>query len=315
MYSNITYSCMLKFILLLKYETGSNKYLTTSKFSLRIRSPLNKKIICIYTVLSLPTQSMLLINKRKFGLFKTTNFLDKKLKYKLITLANLIKFDNIDNKKFDTKKKPKIIFYKKLNKFFYRDGRSILMKKLNIKKYLIQKFTTKKIYNLIKKPMLTCNLNNTISNNLVQCSLFYTVNDAINFIKHFGINIDGIWGNDPNYRINSIKFFSIANSYDLLKFLKKKKNKILHNFKKIKFYKYRSKLYLPKKNFIWLPNNKWLHEYSFLYTNKLSNIEFDLKTMHGILLYDSNYLNYMTSYESSNISLFMNRSYTWKYLT
>jgi len=281
-----------------------------SKFSL-------KTVNVASNIFILPKQTMLLFNKKKYGLFKTTSYIEKKIKQKLITVSNTVKNNNnLQKKNLNlNKRKPKIIFYKKLDKFFYRDGRVLLMKKLNIKKYLIQKFVTKKIYNLIKKPCLFFMFNNAISDTLVTCNLFYTTTDACMFIKSLGVYINKSWNYNPHININKLQIFSIVSSIFILKFFKKKKAKIINHFKKIKFYKYRSKLFKSKKQFTWVASQDWLKEYSFVYTNKLSNIEFDWKTMSGVLLYDSSYINQINTYKMLNISMYMTRSYNWKYLT
>lgn len=257
-------------------------------------------------------QNMLVFNKRSYGLFKNLPLTDKKLKHKLIHISNIIKSEAPFQKK-QFRQKLKIIFYKKLNRFFFRDGRKILMTHFNIKKTLIQKYVTKKISNFIKNMQVSRNIIYLCNDILVKCGLFYSVKDANNFIRTFGINLQGTWNYNPNKLIATASIFSVITGSLLLIKCTKKKLQIINNLKRLKFYKYRVKLYSTKKQFTWVSTKDWFKAYNFLTTDKLSNIEFDFKTMSGVILY----MNGGTRRNDLNhdLSWFMGRSYTWKYLT
>lgn len=135
------------------------------------------------------SQNDILFLKRKTGLYKTNNFLEKYTKQKIIMLSNFAKNQTNDHYK-SSFKKPKLIFYKKLDRFYYRLGRKLLSKTLAFKKYTIQSFTTKKIYNLIKKPLVQQLFKTNLNNLLVCCNIFYTQNDSNNFIKKAGVLIN-----------------------------------------------------------------------------------------------------------------------------
>lgn len=252
--------------------------------------------------------------KRKTGLYKTTNFVEKYSKQKIITLSNLIK--NQDSFMFKPNiKKPKIIFYKKLDRFYYRLGRKLLVHKLNFKKYAIQSLITKKIYNLIKKPYSNILSTLELKNLLISCNLFYTQTDAKQYITNFGVMLDGIWNFDDMRVVSIGNVFSLRNDLHFFSFLKKNKHKTINNLKKIKFYKYRIKQPNLLKKSDWTSMSSWLTDNSFLYTNKTSNIEFDIKTLTGCYLYNNNNTNFVKLYNNTNITMYMTRSYNWKYLT
>jgi len=191
-------------------------------------------------------QKHILFLKYKFGLYKNLSILNKQFKYSINTFFNIIKNNN-NNLNIIKKKKPKIFFSKKFNKLFFRSGRTILLKFLNIKKYLIQKYISKKINNLIKKPNNIILQQNHLNNILIKCNIIYTLNDANLFIKTFGILINNIIKYNPNYNINIMDTFAIISTNYFFKFLKKKKSHIIFNMKKIKLYKFRAKYFLTKK--------------------------------------------------------------------
>lgn len=257
-------------------------------------------------------QSRVVFNKRTYGLFKNLPLTDRKLKQKLIHISNNIKSETPFQKK-QFKQKLKIIFYKKLNRFFFRDGRKILMNNFNIKKTLIQKFVTKKIANFIKNmhgPRNTIYFCNDV---LVKCGLFYSLKDANSFIGQFGINLQGVWNYNPNKIMTEASLFAVITDSSLVTRCTKKKLQIIHNLKKLKFYKYRVKLFSTRKQFSWVSTKSWFQEYTFLTTDRLSNIEFDFKTMSGVVLCIGE--NAGRSNLNYDLSWFMGRSYTWKYLT
>ncbi len=79
-----------------------------------------------YLVNVITEQNSILFFKKKFGLFKTRSFKDRRNKQKLFFILNFIR----NKKLFSLKRKHKrnkILYYKKFNKLFFRAGRKILM--------------------------------------------------------------------------------------------------------------------------------------------------------------------------------------------
>lgn len=161
-------------------------------------------------------------------------------------LVNFFKNQNAGAKQ--TPKKPKLLFYKRLDRFHYRMGRKLLLNKLGFKKYAIQTFITKKIYNLIKKPFLFMLKHTNLTTVLIICNLFYTQTDSHHYITQCGVLINNRRIFDSNTIINVNDIFSISNTLLYFKFFKKKKNNLLVNFKKIKFYKHRVKSKIINQN-------------------------------------------------------------------
>lgn len=259
-------------------------------------------------------QTQALFIKRKFGLFKTTDFEEKRLKQQLIHISNYIKYNSCKNKESGFKKKIKTIFARKLNKLFFRAGRTLITQRLNFKKYLIQKYISKKITHTIKKPWTHILYMNTLSHILVKCGMFYTQIDTSKFIGSFGVKINEKIIYNKNQRLNASDVFVLPFSKYLFIFLRSKRHNVYANLKKIKFYKFRSKFFVVPNKSIWLPTKEWLNEHSFLYTQKYTNVEFDLRSLSGVYLYDLDFLNFTNFSTNMQISLYMSRSYNWKYL-
>lgn len=256
----------------------------------------------------------ILFFKKKFGLYKNLDFLNKRLKQKILDLSFYNKnMDLFDNR--ETVKKNKIIFYKKLNRLYYRAGRRILSKYLNFKKYSIQKNTTKKINNLIKKNWLNIFQKKTIINVLLMCGIFYTINDSIKYTKYFGVVIDNKVFYTTKTDFSCGIFFNLISSIFLLKFLKKKKLKLKFIIKKVKLYKFRIKKTIFRQKFKWITFNKWFVENSLHFYNRTSNVEFSIKTFSGVYLYKNNSIDFIDYFNKLNLSMYMSRSYNWKFLT
>jgi hypothetical protein len=146
--------------------------------------------------------------KNKFGLYKNINFFEKRIKNNIFSVLNYIKYNEIISKKKD-KKKNRIFFAKKFNKLFFRAGRRVLTNKLNIKKYVIQKYISKKITHLIKKNYIYSISNIRLNTLLIKCGLFYTLKDSNTFINIFGIAINTFIVYDITTIINPNDYFSI----------------------------------------------------------------------------------------------------------
>ncbi len=253
--------------------------------------------------------------KYRFGLYKTVDYKNKRLKDNAYNVINYIRYNSIQVKQNNFNRKTKTLFAKKFNKLFFRSGRRVLMKNFFQKKTQIQKYISKKIHHFIKKLNVNIYKNTNISDLLMNCGVVYTLNDSVNFIKFFGFSVNGANIYDYKYTIKINDLFSIIWSRFFFKYLKKKKQNFLNNLKKIKIYKFRIKNYKANKKIEWVPINNWLLEYSHLYMSKYNNIEFDLKSLSGLYLYSINTNTSLNYFNNESISLFMNRSYTWKYIT
>jgi hypothetical protein len=172
-----------KFIVNLCLNNDEHVVLTTKKlFSLVERD---------ISVLHTASQNYTLFIKRKLGLFKSTAFKDKRIRQILNTYMNIVKHNTVRSGRPDLfNKRPKTIFYKKLNKLFFRAGRTTFTSNTYIKKYLIQKYISKKIMSMIKKELIPLINRVTAKILLVKCGVFYAVKDAKNFISTFGIRIN-----------------------------------------------------------------------------------------------------------------------------
>lgn len=137
--------------------------------------------------------------------------------------------------------------------------------------------------------------------------------DAINYVVQFGILLDNIWVYDPYKDVNVSSKFSLIFSISFLKFVFFKRKFVLKNLKRIKFYKNRSKYIVKKKKFIWVPSNYWIEQHAFIYISRGLNVEFNFKTLTGVLLYKNNIMKHSNMYDIINLSLYMFRSYNWKY--
>lgn len=237
------------------------------------------------------------------------------MKRKLIVLSNLINGKVHKKNHNNTYKRTKVLFAKKFNKLFFRAGRSVFVKYFDLKKYKIQKYITKKIFPMLTKPWLSFMRNSYLSNVLVQSKIFLSIVEAEKFIYTHGVRLNGSFVYDSNFVLKTHDVFSIPFSKKTLKFFRKHKSRISQNLRKIKFYKYRSKLFHGKRNFEWVPTSTWLRYNSFTYTSKFSNIEFDPRIMMGVILYEFELVNYINLYDKLDLSLYMMRSYNWKYLT
>jgi len=293
---------------------SNNSYKVFTELSKTSKSHVCRAYADIYYEKNHNPQLCILFSKRKYGLFKTQVSSDKRLKFQLINIMNILK--NQENmRKNSSRPRPKVIFSKKLNRFFFRAGRNTFMQNFNHKKYLIQKYITKKIFNITKKPATIISRRKCITDILLNSNLFYSYNDSSNFVKYFGVLVGSIIIYDPVYTVNAPMVFSLRSNYLVLSFFVKKKSLILASMKKIKFYKYRSKLYTTAKSYVWVPTKNWVREHIFLCINRLSNYEVDYKILSGVILYNDTQLSSVLQHNIQDISLYMNRSYTWKYLT
>lgn len=252
--------------------------------------------------------------KTRYGLYKNNKYSDKRVKDDVYKIINYIRYEDTPTLKNDFKKRPKTLFYKKFNKLFFRAGRSVLLDKFNYKKTIIQKYLSKKIHHFIKKPDIKYFNRNNMTRTLIKCNLFYTENDARFFINNFGIKLNDNIIYDADFKITPKDFFAIVWTSLFFKFFKKKKSSLVNNLKKIKVYKFRLKHFLTKKRAEWVPIKTWLLEYSCLYISKYNNIEFDIKSFSGFYLYNNNFEISCDYFYNSDVSIFMSRSYTWKYI-
>jgi len=95
-------------------------------------------------------QRRLLFIKRKFGLFKSYSIENKAIKNQLVALSNYIKCRAPRRRPRIFIKKPRIIFFKKINKLFFRAGRRLFIEKFGKKKTYTQSYLSTRIVNVIK---------------------------------------------------------------------------------------------------------------------------------------------------------------------
>jgi hypothetical protein len=91
--------------------------------------------------------------KKKFGLFKANTIAKKRTRQCLLFLVNHLSkpYDVRTRHRLGFKQRSKVFFYKKFNRLHFRSGRALLRNFWFIKKYMIQKYITKKINTSIKK--------------------------------------------------------------------------------------------------------------------------------------------------------------------
>ena len=169
-----------------------------------------------------------LLLKHRFGLYKTTDYKNKRLKDNAYNVINYIKYDTIHVRQNNFSKKTKTLFSKKFNKLFFRSGRHVLMKSFTQKKTLIQKYISKKIHHFIKKININMYKNTTICDLLVNCGIVYTLADSSNFIKFFGIYLNNEIIYDKNKIVELNDLFSIIWSRFFIKFVKNKKKTLFN---------------------------------------------------------------------------------------
>lgn len=240
--------------------------------------------------------------------------MDKRIKNDVYKIINYVNCSDFDTTREEFKKRPKILFHKRFNKLFFRAGRKILLSKFTFKKTVIQKYLSKKIYNFVKKQDLTQLQTTNIASFLIKSNIFYTINDAYMFIKTFGVLVNGVVVYNPKLNVKYFDLISIIWVRFFFKFLKKRKNNIINNIIKLKTYKFRLKHYITKKKVEWVPVQTWLLEYSSLYISKYNDIEFDVKSLSGFYMYNNVLELSCEHFYNADVSLFMSRSYTWKYI-
>jgi hypothetical protein len=193
--------------------------------------------------------------KTKFGLYKNHQYVDKRIKDDVYRVINYIKYAETSAWKTDFKKRPKTLFAKRFNKLFFRAGRNVLASKFEFKKTIIQKYLSKKIHHFIKKPDIRQLKSNDAASFVIKAGVLYTLNDARLFIKIFGIQVNAVNVYNPESKIIPNDLIKILWVKLLFKFLKKKKQNIISNLKKIKTYKFRMKQFVTRKKIEWVPIN------------------------------------------------------------
>jgi len=288
---------------------------------MRTRSAKVKLVPSVFFIYSntlssrLQAQKHTLYKKYKYGLFKNTTFFNKRLKQIINHFLNSIKYSSDKPHKKDTiVKKGRTIYSRKLNKLFFRSGRSILINHFNLKKYKIQKYISKKIANEIKKPFTQLIQRSSVTDLLVKAGLFYSNKDAKLFIQMFGMRYNDFYTYNSSMLLTTNTIITLPYMSVFFDFMLKKKQTVIHNLNRAKLYKFRAKLFTAKRKSEWVPTKKWLVEHSCLYTQKYMNIEVDIRILTIIYLYHLDYINFVTFPDYINISTYMIRSYNWKYI-
>lgn len=262
-----------------------------------------------------PSQEVILFFKKKLGLYKNNDFIERRLKQKLIGWINAFKDDG-RNQRFRANtfiRKPKIFFYKKFSTLFFRAGRMILKDFFSFKKYVIQRYLTRKISRVIKHNWMRTINSVTITDILIKSNIFYTYKDAADFVSTVGLVVNGNYVYDPKYKVHNNSTFFIMNNTHFYKYLRKKKQRLFKLYARVKFYKYRVKTF-TRHRATWLPLQEWLTDTSVLYANKNRDVEFDIRVLGGVYLHNRQGVELFDFYQKMNLSLFMTRSYNWKFL-
>lgn len=261
-------------------------------------------------------QLKILFFKKKFGLYKNVNYEGRFLKNKLVNFINIYKnINTFDTTNSINTRRNKVMFYKKYNKLFFREGRRILKEYVLRKNYTTQIYLKKKIKHIIKKNWFNLIYKKKIYQLLLNCNIFFTFYDAQQFIEQFGIILDNKLVNNADIIITQTNIFSILLSQNIINFLYRKKYIIQNNFKKIKIYKFRIKQLINVKKSRWISFKSWININVPFYVSKDNTVEFDFRIGTGVILYDTTNINYITLYDKININLYMSRLYNWKYIT
>jgi len=292
-----------------------NSIYKTARFIKLYNNPLNfYKINQLIPLKEVGPQIQHLLLKRKFGLYKIAPTSNKIVKNQLIFISNFIKNKKIKRFNKHLISKTKIIFYKRLHKLFFRSGRSLFVPFFKIKKSYTQTFLSKRITHVIKNNWTHVTTNTKLYSIIFYSNLFYTLSDVNQFIKNFGVLINNKFIYNPLYKVQNLLKFSFVFSRYFLIFFLKKRQKIIRSLKNIKFYKFRSRFFLSKYKSMWIPSVDWINEHYFLWTYKHANIEFDLRSLTGFVIFNAKVWFFNKYIVHANISLFMTRSYNWKYI-
>jgi len=124
-----------------------------------------------------------------------------------------------------------------------------------------------------------------------------------------------MWTYNPRTEMYINNIFALIWSKHTLDLFRKKRYLLIVNFKNMRFYKLRSKLFLSKTKTLWIPLMLWINEHFFVFVHKCNNIEFDMRIMKGMYIYNAHFVNFSDLLEKMDISFYMSRSYNWKYLT
>ncbi len=275
---------------------------------------INKSTYNAPNIFNFNNQLYNLFHKRRFGLFKNSNLKDKLIKKQLIYLSNYIRHGTFQKSYKLPRLKTRIIFYKKLNKLFFRSGRALFTKLFNFKKSSRQTFVSKRIFNVIKNDWSKHSKAVNVYTLLLKTNLFLSRKESYSFISAFGVWVGSNIIYNPECVLVQSTTFSLLFSRKTLNFFHKKRKRVIANLRNIKFFKFRSKMYIARKIFLWAPSIEWIYEHEFLYFYKNSSIEFDIRTLSGVYIYSSNYVQPSKFVNMSDISIYMTRSYTWKYI-
>jgi hypothetical protein len=190
----------------------------------------------------------------------------------------------------------------------------LFVKLFNLKKSIRQTFISKRIVNVVKNNWVQFIKRPMLYNLLLKTNIFYSCNDAKTFILNGGvcINMQRIY--DPNHVLNQTTHVAFPFYRANFKFFLRKRRNMIISLQRIKFFKFRAKIYNKQYKNFWAPSSEWIYEHNFLYFYKNSNLEFDIRTFTGIFIYKTSSIQFSNFITMANLSPYMSRSYTWKYI-
>lgn len=268
--------------------------------------------------------SDLILLKKRSSVFKK-NY-DKN--YLILNKISLYK-DNF-NKNFFNKKK-NIFFQKEFNvknfdfkkklKLIIKKNRKIVVDFFNLKYYRnfsISK-NLKKICNL-KKFDLLINLENSLLNIVIKSDFFFSKNDCTWFIKNGLVSVNSNIILNPNFRLKTYDIVNLAFLENYFLYYKSNLSFLLDNLYKINLKLWsinnnRFKNIEKKKSDIKEESYpKWIKNYQYFKKDIPLYLEVDYISMTIVLLDNELNFNHLDYYNFKLISLFMSRSYNWKYI-
>lgn len=222
-------------------------------------------------------------------------------------------YDDINDNSYS-----KSIDLKRKLKSFIKTNRNISKSFFNLKyyrNYSISK-NIKKLCNLKKNDFLF-NLENNIINILLKTDFFFSKKDCIWFLKNGLISLNSLSVTNEKVVLQVNDVINIANSNFYYSFYKFNFDFLLNNIYKINLKLWsinNNRFKNVEKNVLKENYPSWIDDYKYFKKDIPLNLEVDYITMTIIFLnYNFNYKN-LDYYNSKFISLYMNRSYNWKFI-
>jgi len=305
----------------------SHKCRLRLKTTLRLESPhcmfiCTTKLSSAYWSHVIFNQRRILFFKRKYGIYRKRSLLKNRIQNRIYFLYNLMKNQPRSPRKLTPAKlrqlhKPTRV--KDLDRMYFRKGRKVAANFFLKKKHLTQKYITKKIFTPIKRPLMFTLTSTPLMEVLIQTNIFYTLRDSIRFISKCGVYVNNQLSQIPYRILQHYETFSLIQTPLMWRFVRKSFLRMRKSLVKMKVYQHRVKFFHLRKKikpkYNWISGKDWIYQHTFLYTHRQANIEFDWRIFCGVVLYDWKLTNRLLCYDKLDLSLFMMRSYNWKYLT